>query len=86
MEKNKKEVISPMSKNIVLGEKIKNLLSEAKVLKAFVFFIPNDNERELNIFDNGMCGHELLRLADWIKETAEERLEEDPHDDNTSTY
>jgi hypothetical protein len=83
---NIKEVISPMSKSIVLTEKIKDLFNEAKVVKAFVFFIPSEDEGEVNLFDNGMCGHELIRLADHLKAEAKERLEEDPHEDNTSDY
>lgn len=75
-------ITSPLSKNLVknlvLEKKITDLLNEEKVEGAFIFWIPEEKEEDVVMFDLGLCGHQLEALSEAIKVASEKRLEEDP--------
>ena len=64
--------VSPISKEIVFENTLLEFFNKEKVAGAFVFYIPK--EGDVKQFDRGLCGHQLLTLAEHIKEATEERL------------
>ena len=67
---------SPLSKEVIFTEKLKDLFTKEEVDGCFVFYIPKD-EGDVVIFDMGLCGHVLLKLSDSLREVGEKRLTED---------
>lgn len=80
--KNTKSEVSPFSKEVIFGEKLKQLFIEEKVEGCFVFYIPEKGD--IHISDYGLCGHQLKKLSETIQEIAEQRLLEDPHEESTN--
>lgn len=58
-------------KGILLEQKLKRILDKEKLEGVFIFYIPQDNKMDVNMFDRGLCSHQLLRLSEVIKEMAE---------------
>ena len=74
------EIKSSLSKEIVLEQNIKRLLDTKDIEGAFVFYIPKVGD--VVAMDFGLCGHQLLKLSDMIKEKAEEDLEKEEEHEN----
>jgi len=60
-------------KGILLEQKLKKVLDAEKLDGVFVFYIPQDSKMEVNMFDKGLCSHQLLQLSETIAKLSEER-------------
>ena len=83
-----KEIKSPISQEVIFESKLEKLFEAEGIKTAFIFYISKEEEENAKkeegvnycAFDSGMCGHELLRLAEIIEDMGERRLEENPHE------
>lgn len=65
---------------IIFDNKIKKLFGSEELLALHIFYVPKNEKWDVHFSSMGMCGHDLLRLAEDIKEHAEGILKEEDSD------
>ena len=67
---------SPLTKHelkqILFENKLKELFAKEKAEGAFIFYIPAKGD--VNVLQFGLCGHQILHLAEQLREDGEARL------------
>lgn len=78
-----KEIKSPLSAEISFQSKIMKICKEEDADGILVFALPGGSQ-DIWCFDAGLCGHQLLKVADMIREEGNRRIEsgEDDHEEN----
>ena len=64
-------------KGILLETRLKKVLDKEKLEGVCVFYIPRDDKMDVNMFDKGLCSHQLKKLGETILELSEVRECED---------
>lgn len=81
---NKEPIKSPYSDDKIINIKkiedtLQNIMDTEDLSGCLYFFLPKDGRVVLGTL--GFCGHQMLKIAEMLREKAEERIEEDGEHD-----